>query len=334
VTFKKKGPLAVGDAVLILGILGQSLDHRPTTFLRRVGAVLENPRMTYCIDDRVPFGAVGGPVIDELGDVIGVVGFDLSPSEGGELYVRSGHPLIYEAELFVDLIANPPGERAESLDRQDAWLGVFTQPLTDDLAEYWGLEGTGGVVVSTLVPDSPAGAAGLERGDVITAFNGVPVKAKQDREVLAFTKLVREAGVGTEVALKLIRDGEPMELTLRLAERPKSARDAGEHEDTVFGLTVREITTDVRILLNLPDDVQGVIVRRVKSGSWADLAGFRPGVIIMNFGDHPVRDLGEFVEAVEKVVQDQPSEVTVFCKVGARTGFFRIQPRWQNGEQD
>ncbi|MBX7256183.1 MAG: PDZ domain-containing protein [Candidatus Hydrogenedentes bacterium] len=323
--------LNLGEEVAIIGLLGETLDFSKSVIVRHVGAILEKPRTTYCIDERLLFGYVGGPVINASGKVIGVIGFDLTPNEGGELYVRSGHPLIYQTDLFERYIKNPPVEGEEQGSKEDAFLGVFTQPLTDDLAEYWNLPQKGGVVVGTVIAASPAEAAGLKLGDVIVSFNNVPVTAKLDRDIVGFTKLVRDTGVGKPVPVKLIRDGQPLEISLTLTPRPKSAKDAGEFEDKTFGLTVREITTDVRILLNLSEDVQGVIVRRVKSGSWAELAGIIPGTIILNFGDYPVTNLKEFQDAVAKVSEAKPNEFSAFCRVGARTGFYRIRPRWNNG---
>ncbi|NIA15076.1 MAG: PDZ domain-containing protein [Nitrospiraceae bacterium] len=320
--------LEVGTPLMVVGVLSEPLDFARGIFTCRVGAILDKPRTTYCIDRAVRFGFVGGPVADAQGRVIGVVGFDLAVSEGGDLYVRSGHPLVYQTSLFKKYIDTPPGERIAPSDEEHAWLGVFTQPLSDDLAEYWGLKHNGGIVISTLVPGAPAEQVGLRRGDVITNFAGTPIRAKQDREVRGFTKLVREAGIGKAVTIKLLRDGKPMEVEVTLGSRPKSARDAGEYEDPLFGITVREITTDVRILLNLADDVQGVIVRRVKSGGTAALAGLRPGIIVMNLGDFPITSLDDFRQAVGKIAAEQPKEVTAFCRAGSATGFFRLEPRW------
>jgi len=317
--------LSLGDEVMIVGMLDVSLDYARAVTLRRVGSVLEKPRRTYCIDERVPFGAVGGPVMNAAGEIVGVVGFDLSAQDGGDLYVRSGHPLVYQTKLLKDYIANPQTEREQ---KDDAWLGVFTQPLSDDFAEYWDLPKDGGVIVSSLVPGSPALSAGFQRGDVITEFNGTAIRARQNQEVLGFTKLVRETGVGQEVEVDFYRDGEPMTIGLTLAGRPKSASDAGEFESEIFGVTVRELTQDVRILMNLSEDTRGVIVRRVKPGSWAFLGGMRPGVIIMDFGGHPVTTIEEFQDAASKVEADRQKEISVFCRVGSRTRFFRLQPRW------
>ena len=70
---------------MVLGILGESLEHVPSAIPRRIGAVLKEPRTTYVVDETMPFGFVGGPAINTSGEVIGVIGFDLSDSEGGEL---------------------------------------------------------------------------------------------------------------------------------------------------------------------------------------------------------------------------------------------------------
>ena len=51
----------------------------------------------------------------------------------------------------------------------------------------------------------------------------------------------------------------------------------------------------------------------------------------MNFGGYPVKSLDDFKSAVEKVQAAKPAEFTIFARVGTRTGFFRIQPRWTNG---
>ena len=122
-----------------------------------------------------------------------------------------------------------------------------------------------GLVVSTVIPGSPAALVGLQSGDVITSFNNTPIRAKLDRDVPNFTKLVRDAGPASAVKITYLRDGQPNEVVCQLTERPRTSRDAIEFEDPVLGLTIRDLTTDVRIAINLAQDVEGVIIRRVKS---------------------------------------------------------------------
>lgn len=326
-TFDEGPALSIGEPLLVLGLLREQLDYAHALQIRRVGAILKEPRMTYALDDAVPFGFVGGPVVNQAGEVVGVIGFDLSPQEGGELYTRSGHPLVYQSALFNKYIAAPPSEETSGA-REDAWLGVYTQPLTDDFAEYWKLPKNGGLVVSTVIPGSPADHAGLRMGDVVTSFNGRAMTAKQDADVLGFTKIVRESPLNEPLPLTLLRGGETLDLRLTLLPRPKSGREAQEIEDTVFGLTVRELTTDVRIALNLSEDVQGVIVRRVRSGSAAAIGGIRPGFVVLALGGRPSPNLQAFTNAIEAEKKARNSEVTFFCRIGGNTAFFRLQPRW------
>lgn len=338
VKFTQDHHLQLGAPVALVGLLSETLDFRAAVHEARVGAVLERPRMTFALDDSVRFGFVGGPVVNTRGDVVGIVGYDLSRNEGGDLYVRSGHPLIYQADLFAKYISNPPSPKAEAKPENgttdEAWLGVLTQPLTAEFTEYWKLPEHSGLIVSTVVPSSPAEKVGLKPGDIITEFNGSPVQVRVDREVLSFTKLVRDAGAGSKVKMRVLRDGAPLELDVTVGSRPVAGRDAGEFEDNLFGLTVRELTTDVRMNMNLEPAVQGVIVRRVRSGSTAQLAKLRPNVIIMRLGEYPVTNIQDFKDAISKVAAEAAQEVPVFGRVGTATGFFRLAPRWQAAENE
>ncbi len=329
VKFAKEERLELGSPVALVGILGDSMDYARTIQETRVGTVLAKPRKTYCLQRPVRLGYIAGPVLDVQGNAVGVLGFDLSRGEGGDLYTRSGQPLIYQASLFQKYIDNPDFEEEDA----PAYLGVFTQPLTNDFAEYWGLEPNGGLIVSTVVQDSPAEAAGILAGDVIVDFDGTPIRAKLDRAVMDFSRLVRATGSIREVTITLMRDGAPISINTMLGDRPKERVDAEEYEDEFFGLTVREITANDRISLNLARDVQGVIVGRVRSGSIAQLGRLRPGVIILSFGNQPVKDIDAFKAAVKAVAEARPDEVVVFARVGAGTGFFRLEPRWPEGEE-
>jgi len=214
--------------------------------------------------------------------------------------------------------------------KEDAWLGIFTQPLTDNLAKYWGLPEEGGIVVSTVLPGSPADRSGFRSGDVIVDFDGHVISAKQDQEVSTFQKIVRESPLEEPLSVQLMRDGEPMEIRLTLLPKPTIGRDAREFEDDSFGLTLRELTTDARIPMNLSSDVNGLIVRRVKSGSPAALAGIRPRFLLMAVGNTPISNIEDYQAAIAAAEEARPREIRIFCRVGANTAFFRLQPRWDD----
>jgi serine protease Do len=328
VRFSAGENVRLGSSVALLGLMPKNFDFTRNFTEMRIGAVLEKPRKTYVLDAPVGYGFLGGPALDAEGRVIGVVGRDLSVQEGGELYTRSGHPLLFQASLFQKYIDHPPGEKEDETEREEAYLGVFTQPLTDDFAQYWELPEDGGLIVSTVMINTPAQRMGLVSGDVIVEFDGTPIRAKADREVRGFSKLVQDTEPGKSVVVKVLRAGEAMALKGELGTRPRMSRDAGEYVDEHFGLTVREITADVRIGLNLAEDVQGVIVRNVRAGSIAQLGKMRPGVIVMALNDYPVQNLADFEAAMQRLAEEKVQEVAVFARMGAATGFFRLAPRW------
>ena len=328
--FDTKYELALGDPFLITGLLNPNFDYAKSIQMRRVGAVLTDPRLTYAVDQSISFGFMGGPVFNDQGTPVGVIGFDLSRNEGGEIYTRSGYPILFQASLYQSYIDNPPSEEEANSDKNAAYLGVYTQPLTEDFAAYWKLPDDGGVIVSTVISGSPAYKAGFRSGDVISKFNDEMVTAKQDQDVVSFTKMVRESPINEPLPIEFYRDGKPMELRLTLTTRPTERRDADKFEDTIFGITARELTTDVRIQLNLGDEVEGVIISAVKSGSSASLARLRRNYVILAIGDVPVRNLTDFQQVVATLAKSKPTEIAVFCRVGASTAFFRMQPRWNN----
>jgi S1-C subfamily serine protease len=109
---------------------------------------------------------------------------------------------------------NPPRE-GQPPQRTAAFLGVQSQPVTPELKSRLNLGADQGVLVTEVVPNSPAAKAGLKTEDVITAVNG---KAVNDPRQLR--EAVRQAGVGKEVTLKVVRGQKTQELKAKLEEAP------------------------------------------------------------------------------------------------------------------
>lgn len=328
IKFARSPKLLIGEEVAILGVFGETLDFQRSIIVGRIAAVIEKPRKAYCLAEGLRLGYVAGPVVNAAGEVVGITGFELSAAEGGDLYTRSGHPLVFQSDLFLNYVENPPDEMIEKQEDEEAWLGVFTQPLKEEYARYWGIEQPGGLIVSSVLSDSPAAAVGLLPGDIIRAFDGQPIRALQDRDVITFTQLVREKKPHSVIEMEILRNGETKTVLVTLGARPRSTQEADEYVDETFGMIVRELTRDIKIMLNLGDDVQGVIVRQVVSGSPAHAARIQPGVIIMSLNSMAITNLEDYQKALEAICQNKPQEVSVFARVGPATGFFRVRPRW------
>ena len=97
------------------------------------------------------------------------------------------------------------------------WIGVVSRQLTRNVADQLGLASTEGALLIQFYQNQPAGAAGLQRGDVITAVDGKAVKTPGDlRSLIAPTK------PGTEITLTVVRAGKTSKLKLRTTQRPVS----------------------------------------------------------------------------------------------------------------
>ena len=121
-------------------------------------------------------------------------------------------PHAIDAPGFRFRMESPTGPRAR--------LGVQVEPLTPQLEAYFGAP-DGGVLVAEVTPASPAEKAGLKAGDVITAVNGTSV-----RDASGLVEELREAGAGSQVEVRIVRDrtSTTLKATLEPTERPRSSR--------------------------------------------------------------------------------------------------------------
>lgn len=98
--------------------------------------------------------------------------------------------------------------------RRPGSLGVAIQSVTPELAEAFGLKEPRGALVAEVTKDGPAEKAGIERGDVITSFNGTNIKDSHD-----LPPLVMETPAGDNAEVLLLRDKRERRFTVKLGER-------------------------------------------------------------------------------------------------------------------
>ncbi|MFN3477595.1 MAG: S1C family serine protease, partial [Candidatus Methylomirabilales bacterium] len=95
------------------------------------------------------------------------------------------------------------------------WLGIGIQPLTPELAKSLGLSLEEGILVNRVMPKSPAEAAGLREGDVITSVDGKKITDSRELQ-----RMVAELEVGRVIELGLLREGKPLSVKLKVGELP------------------------------------------------------------------------------------------------------------------
>jgi serine protease Do len=281
----------VGDWVMAMGNpLGQGFSVSAGIISAR-GRALSGSYDDYIqTDAAINRGNSGGPLFNMDGEVIGVNTAILSPN-GGSI----GIGFAMSSRVATGVI----NQLREFGETRRGWLGVRIQDVTDDLAEGLGLEEARGALV-TDVPEGPAAEAGIQSGDVILSFDG--------REVGDTRELVQRVGnteIGKAVDVLVFRDGQTETLSITLGRREDAERaipaSAPADEPIIgemLGLSVSEMTPELREQLSLGDDAGGLVVTDVAEDGEAFEKGVRAGDVITEAGQQPVSTLGDLEDRI------------------------------------
>src|SRR6516225_3482230 len=238
-------------------------------------------------------GNSGGPLVNAHGEVVGINTFLIS-SSGTFSGMGFAIPTQIVRPTVDSLIRN--GKVSHG------YMGLGITDVTPENAKFFESKDNRGAIVTQVEQDSPAAKAGLKVGDLITSINGTEINDASELQVK-----VGQTAPGTIIKLAVVRDGRSMELPVTLEKM--GARDKGEEEASNsesgkprWGLSLADMTSDLREQLQAPDDVKGAVVERVVPGSPADNAGLRPGDVILSVN----RQQTPSVSQVKKALADIP----------------------------
>ena len=243
-------------------------------------------------------GNSGGPLFNLDGEVVGI---------NSQIFTRSGGFMGVSFAIPINVAMDVAEQLREGGRVDRGWLGVMIQPVSDDLAESFGMENAIGALIADLDPEGPAAQGGLQAGDVILEVNGEEVERSS-----SLPRLIGKGAPGTEVELTLMRDGEELTESVELGSWPdteQQSAQAGSNNQARLGVMVAEIDDTMREQLNVPG---GVIVRQVESGSVAAEAGIRPGDVLVSIDHRSVSSSAELVEIVEALPTDRAIPVRLF----------------------
>lgn len=221
-------------------------------------------------------GNSGGPLLNLRGEVIGINSVGIGRGQGFTIPSKIVREVITRSEIEGRL--------------ERGWLGIFAQPFKQEMAAYMNLGSTRGVLVSDVLPGSPAAEAGIESGDVILRFNNELVEAEQEDEINAFTQTVTKLQPGTKVPVELYRNGERLIVRVTIGTQPPMD---SEETYTGFGLGVQGITQS-HVLEYRLNDRKGVLVSYVTRGGAGDDAGVDVGDVIVGVDGTPVESVEDF----------------------------------------
>jgi len=219
-------------------------------------------------------GNSGGPLLDMNGDVIGVNTAIYTQSAGYQ-GIGFAMPSNTVVAVYNDLISPSHKVTRGSIGIQ------FREGLSGAINRVYGFKS--GVLVQQVQPDGPADKGGLKAGDIITTIDGRSIKDGDD-----LVNEIASRRPGSSIRLGYMRDGKPSDTTVTIGDRdkvfadlgnpqpeasPETGRDAGESK---LGLAVQDLSPSISSKLKTP----GVLVESVRTGSFADLQGLEPGLVI------------------------------------------------------
>ena len=155
-------------------------------------------------------GNSGGPLLNVDGKAVGI---------NTAIFSQSGGYMGIGFAIPVNMAKSILNQLKETGKVTRGYLGIIMHPekISSDLAEAFGLKSTNGVLITEVVPDSPAEKAGLERRDVIIKMNDQNVEDWQSfRNAIAMLK------PGTRIDLTVVRDGKQKKATVEIGALDES----------------------------------------------------------------------------------------------------------------
>ena len=268
-------------------------------------------------DASINRGNSGGPMFNMSGEVIGVNTAIVSPS-GGNIGIGFAIPSNTTQMIITQLMKGGKIERG--------WLGITFQPVTDEIAKGFGLKHAHGAIVSNVIKSSPAEKAGIKIGDIIVKFNEIVIN-----RINKFPKIVANSPLNKKLPVKVIRKNKSVNLEVIL-EMPKSENpfsEGGDNTDAVIGTTyhgisVSNITDEVRHYYEIDTSVKGVIITRIEKNADAYKKGLREGDVIVSINQNEVTSAKQFRTLLTntKLQSAKKPATTIFLISRGKNNFF------------
>jgi serine protease Do len=240
-------------------------------------------------------GNSGGPLLNMNGEVVGVNTAIYTQSAGYQ-GIGFAMPSNTVVSVYNDLIS--PNHKVTR-----GSIGIeFRQGLSGAVNRVYGFKN--GVLVQKVHPGGPAEKGGIKVGDIITSIDGRTIKDGDD-----LVNEIASRRPGSTVRLGYLRDGKPGDTTVTIGDRDKVFAELSNQEseanpdekaeagEAKLGIVVREISPSTAAKLH----TSGVVIQSVRSGSFADLQGLEPGLVILRINKQPTGTKDQFDAVVSKL---------------------------------
>lgn len=298
----------MSNSIFTLELLAQNYNFSALFTTHQINAVIESPQRKFLINNHSPALSAGGLVLNSQGQAIGVIvnqSFDFTFLQPGDFEdFQKNYLEIAPSEWFIDLIKNPPNLQENQLSHK-SWLGIRMQALTPELKEYWKVPQDGGIIINQVFPKSPAEKAKLKTGDIILAVNDSTLLINKDEHTARLRNLILSYVPGSEIHLKIYRQGKTISKKVLLSAAPKAIGLAASFPVVEWGFEIRELTRDILYQDDLPLNTPGVFVYQVDRASPAGIGGLRIGDIIQEINQREILNFDLAKETIAGYIDGQ-----------------------------
>jgi serine protease Do len=276
--------LQVGETVIAIGNpygLSQTVTSGIVSAKGRANVGIADYEDFIQTDAPINPGNSGGALVNIKGELVGINTAIFSTS-GGYQGIGFAIPTNMAKAVMNSLIKEGKVIRG--------WLGVSI--------EHFDLKEKKGALVAEVVEDSPAEKAGVERGDVIIKYDG---KLVEDPDHLR--NMVAATLPGSKVEVVVSRDGKGKDIVIKIAEIPSDIMEASgsyEFDNVLDGVSVQNMTPELRKSLNIPKRVSGVLVSTVDADS-AAAGALKKEDVIMEVNRKNIRNAVDYRKVVSKI---------------------------------
>lgn len=325
--FGDSSELQIGDPVMAMGspwALSRSVTYGIVSNTERVFAVgddeVEEERFDrnqrtglfnrwIQHDAAINPGNSGGPLVNLRGEVVGV----------------NARGMFGGGDMGFAIPANVAKAVAEALIKHGevprSWYGLTFKSIKKSGHKE-------GVLINSVLADSPAEKAGIRAGDVVVAIDGKSITVRFPEEIPELMKDLADRPIGSQVRMTYERNGTRGEATIT-TDRLK--RDKGDEAAfKAWGITAEDITERMAYERRL-ESTDGVLVSSVRSGSPAALAepAIAFGDVIKSVDGRPVHNLKDFAEIFESIMKSDniPDSLLIEFESGGRNNITTIKPK-------
>ena len=294
--------LRVGETVLAIGSpygLSGTVTMGIVSAVGRANVGIASYEDFIQTDAAINPGNSGGALVNVKGELVGI-NTAIFSTTGGYQGIGFAVPSNMSKAVMDSLIKKGKVIRG--------WLGVTIQNMTPELAKQFNLKEEKGVLIADVIEGSPVEKAGIQRGDVITEFEG-----KKIDEPYQLRNMVANTAPGQEVVIKIIRENKTETKKVTIGELPSEIQkpSKGEYNNLLKGVTVQNLTPDIYESLNLPKKLKGVVVSGIDEESPAAMALER-GDVIQEINKQKITSVKSYENIVAKIKPEEDILLLVF----------------------